>query len=304
VDNTQKNNPLAGYYRQPGAYISLPSGGRYYEKGIKLSDDGELAIYPMTAKDELILKNPDALYNGEAVKRVLASVVPDIEDINEIPSADVDMILVAMRMASYGDEIKLDVLHEECEKRPESGDATQTIGVSLGSVIATLKTIPENVGVVHLANGLIVHLRPYDLRDQTRLLKEQFLSMRTINNVEDNETMSIQQKTEIANQQYEAMVNLTNELLCNCVTKVIIPGVPGSAEDENGVEEQQITDRKHIYNWMQNLDRASVKKLEDEIAKFAEFGIIREIEHTCRDCKQKFKTDMLFDPTAFFIAGS
>jgi hypothetical protein len=59
----QTANPLSDYFRQPGTYITLPSNGRFYKDKLTLSDSGELAIYPMTAKDELRLKNPDALFN-------------------------------------------------------------------------------------------------------------------------------------------------------------------------------------------------------------------------------------------------
>ena len=48
-------NPLIQAYRKPALYVSLPSGGKFYDPKPKLSVDGELAIYAMTARDELIL---------------------------------------------------------------------------------------------------------------------------------------------------------------------------------------------------------------------------------------------------------
>jgi hypothetical protein len=77
----QTANPLSDYFRQPGTYITLPSNGRYYKQPPKLTESGELAIYPMTAKDELRLKNPDALFNGEAMRGVIKSSCPDIADV-------------------------------------------------------------------------------------------------------------------------------------------------------------------------------------------------------------------------------
>ena len=59
-------NPLLKAYRSSSLYISLPSGGKFYKEKPKLSADGELAVYAMTARDELITKTPDALFNGEA----------------------------------------------------------------------------------------------------------------------------------------------------------------------------------------------------------------------------------------------
>ena len=56
-DNT---NPLSGHFRSPKLYTRLPSAGRYYsEKVVEMPESGELPVFPMTAKDELIMKNPD-----------------------------------------------------------------------------------------------------------------------------------------------------------------------------------------------------------------------------------------------------
>ena len=62
------SNALTKYQRTPKLYIKLPSGGKYYEKGsIDLSMEGTLPIRAMTARDELLLKSPDALLNGESI---------------------------------------------------------------------------------------------------------------------------------------------------------------------------------------------------------------------------------------------
>ena len=97
------SNPLKKYYRQPKQFIKLPSGYKYYPQGsIEVSESGEVAVYPMTAKDELIFKTPDALLNGEATVTVIQSCVPAIKNAWHMPSIDVDAVLIAIRMATYG----------------------------------------------------------------------------------------------------------------------------------------------------------------------------------------------------------
>ena len=66
-------NPLIQAYRKPNMYVTLPSGGRFYKDKPKLSADNELAVYAMTARDELITKTPDALFNGEATVSLIKS---------------------------------------------------------------------------------------------------------------------------------------------------------------------------------------------------------------------------------------
>ena len=281
-------NPLAQYYRKPGTYIELPSAGRYYKVAPKMSDTGELAVYPMTAKDELALKNPDSLLNGEALKQVIASVCPDIADVSEIPAPDIDAILVAMRMTSYGDDMELDVTHG-CE---ESGGKSQRVTVGLGSVLSTSRTIPETLGTVTLANGVVVQLKPYTLEAQSRLLRVQFNTMRQLQGAEANENSTIEQKADIANRGYDQLVALSQDILASSITVVRLP---------DGVE---VTNFNHIYEWVKNLDRASNERLDEEIKAFGKYGITRTLEVTCDHCKNKFTTDMLFDPTSFFNVGS
>jgi hypothetical protein len=281
-------NPLAQYYRRPGTYIGLPSQGRFYKNTPTMSDTNELAIYPMTAKDELALKNPDALLNGEALKQVIASVCPDIVNVNEIPAPDIDAILVAMRMASYGDDMELDVSHN-CK---ESEGRSQRVTVGLGAILSTLKEIPESMGIVTLSSGVKVTLKPYTLESQSKLLRIQFTTMRQLQAAEANENITIDQKAEIANRGYDALVMLSQEILAGSIISVTLP---------DGIE---VTNYAHIYEWVKNLDRASNDRLDQELKRFGEYGITRILKVKCEHCGEDYKTDMLFDPTSFFANGS
>ena len=77
---TQTNNPLGQYFRKPGLNVGLPSKGKFYKNPPKLTVDGEIAVFPMTAKDELLVKNADSLLNGDAIVQLIRSCVPDIAD--------------------------------------------------------------------------------------------------------------------------------------------------------------------------------------------------------------------------------
>jgi hypothetical protein len=281
-------NPLSQFYRRPGNFIELPSGGRFYKNPPKLSETNELAVYPMTAKDEMVLKNPDSLLNGEALKHVLASVAPDIKDVNEIPAPDIDAILVSMRMASYGDDMELDVSHR-CNA---SEGKSQRITVSLGGVLSTLKPISSEVGNVTLSSGIRVELKPYTLDAQSRLLRQQFVTMRQLQALESKENSTVDQKAEVANKGYAALVDLSQETLAQSIMSVTLP------------DGTQVTNYAHIYDWVKNLDRASNERLDQELKKFGTFGITREVTVKCDYCGEEYKSDMLFDPTSFFAVGS
>ena len=128
------NNPLKQYFRQPAIYLRLPSQGQHYPMGaINMTVSGEIPIFPMTAIDEITYRTPDALFNGTAVVNVIQSCVPNIVDPWAIPSIDVDAILVAIRIASYGHNMEIETGCPGCK-------STNTYGLDLRSVLDQLKS--------------------------------------------------------------------------------------------------------------------------------------------------------------------
>jgi hypothetical protein len=115
------NNPLFKHFRQPAIYLKLPSQGRFYPDGsLQISVTGDIPIYPMTVKDELTLKTPDALMNGEGMAAVIRSCCPTILDPWQIPAVDLDAIFIAIRLASYGTGMDVNT---SCPKCKEENDA-------------------------------------------------------------------------------------------------------------------------------------------------------------------------------------
>lgn len=106
----QSTNPLASFFRQPKIYVSLPSKGMFWTKeSLEMTENGELPVYAMTAKDEIMLKTPDALISGQATVDVIQSCIPAIKDAWKMPSIDLDTILVAIRIATYGEKMDLEI---------------------------------------------------------------------------------------------------------------------------------------------------------------------------------------------------
>jgi len=89
---------LSKYYRAPKLYVRIPSQGAF-NPDMEQSMSGELAIMAMTGRDETMIKNPDALLNGEAVTSVIKSCVPGIKEPSELPITDIDTLLIAIKIA-------------------------------------------------------------------------------------------------------------------------------------------------------------------------------------------------------------
>ena len=69
--------------------------------------------------DEIIMKTPDALFSGEATVKLIESCCPYIKNGNSVPSLDIDVLLVAIRMATYGENMTIGHTCKNCSAENE-----------------------------------------------------------------------------------------------------------------------------------------------------------------------------------------
>ena len=92
VLETTSTNPLMQYHRPPGVYVVLPSMGNFYTNKPALSSLNEVLVRPMT---------------GESLIEVVKSCVPGIENPDEIPGPDFSVLMLAIRLATYGKDMPI-----------------------------------------------------------------------------------------------------------------------------------------------------------------------------------------------------
>ena len=116
----QTSNPLQQFFRQPAIYIRLPSDGQHWPPGsLNMPANHELPVYPMTAIDEITYRTPDALFNGQSTISVIQSCVPNIKNAWHMPGIDLNSVLIAIRVASYGHNMEVDSSCPSCESLGE-----------------------------------------------------------------------------------------------------------------------------------------------------------------------------------------
>ena len=281
---TQANNPLGQYFRKPGLNVALPSGGKFYKTPPKITVDGEIAVYPMTAKDELLVKNADSLLNGDAIVQLIKSCVPDIADPQEMPNPDVDAVLLAIRKATYGEKMEITA---SCPCNEWSG--TYSIGVD--NLLMRIKGI-DPVNEVELSNELLVRLAPSTLADQNRLGMIQFENVRKLQTVMDSEDEEL--KMRVSNEVTGRNIELAQEIISKVIIAVVTP-------DGN-----EINDRKFISEWLGQLETTEFKKIEDKIRLINQSGAETKVEVGCgkEGCDRKFEIEFTLDPVSFFAQGS
>jgi len=274
------SNPLVAAYRKPALYISLPSKGKFYQQKPKLSVDDELAVYAMTARDELVSKTPDALFNGEATISLIKSCCPDIIDPNEVPVNDLLTILIAIRQASYGQEIDLDVKCPQCEFMNQ----LQIDGSRLLS--GTMKDAPENV---KLDSGFKVFCKPYSLRDRTLLQVQTIKQQKLIESLADAQLSDEEREAQFG-RTFVEIADLTVGLIANCITKVQTP--------DNEIFEADKIDL--ILEWLQSITKADYDLIKETVENLSENNIDTKFTATCQGCSHEWQTTVDLDIANFF----
>lgn len=278
-------NPLQKYFRQPKLHIRLPSGGKYYPEGsLQLPENGEVAVYPLTAKDELLLKTPDSLMNGTATADVIASCIPAIKQPWFMPSLDVDAVLMAIRIATYGDKMSITV------KVPNTGDS-KDYEVDLNGVMEQIMSA-QYQDVIMLENMKIT-LRPLSYTEFTKDALRSFEEQRVYNLVNDD-SIPDEQKLERFRDAFNRLTDLTVSTVAKSIASVEVDG-------------NTVTDPKHLLEFMQNTSKEFYTKILDHIAeqrdKFAvkPFTATTSKEEQEKGAPESFEVPITFDQSNFFV---
>jgi len=283
-ENLNQSNPLQKYFRQPKIYIRLPSNGKYWNPNdIELTESGELPVYAMTAKDELSFKTPDSLINGQSTVNVIQSCIPNIKNAWNMPSIDLDAVLVAIRIATYGEMMDINttipVIDEE-----------RTFQLDLRQILDQFQNIQfENI--IQIEN-LVVHLKPLSYREFTNNALQTFEEQRVFA-LTNNDEISEQEKLERFN---ESFTNLT-QLNINMVSESI------EAIESDG---ERVTERSFITEFLQNADNtfynAIIAHIDQEKLKFniKPLDVTTEPDDQAKGAPASYQVPVVFDQSNFF----
>lgn len=274
-------NPLAGYFRKPGLHVKLPSGGAYLPKGaVELTMTGEVPVYPMRAADELLMKSPDALMSGYAIEKLVESCVPAIKTPRLISTPDLDVLLLAIRAASYGEKMEIEVACPKCKHE-------HAFDVHLPSLLSNIRDLPPE-NPVRLSPEVVAYVRPYNLQIATQIASAAFQETRR---VQMAESQGEDAKNAAINDSFRRMTEMTTHMTAASIERVVVP-------------ESVVTDPAAILEFLQNIPVEWDKKIEEALKALNEMGMDKSIAVVCESCSHEWTTQVEFDPSSFFGQGS
>jgi ribosomal protein S27E len=275
-------NPLANYYRQPKIYVRLPSKGQFYPEGaLDVSETDEYAVYAMTAKDELMLKTPDALMNGQSTVEVIKSCVPAIQNPWLMPNTDLDAVLIAIRVATYGEKMDINVKCPSCNH-------TNEYEIDLISYMQNL--ISFNYDNLVVVDPLEIYIRPYTYKEVTKTAIKA-LEQEKIFAIINDRTMSDEEKIEEFGLSFAKLTDLTVGLVTESIEKIVTP-------------EGEVTDRKLIADFIKNAPKEIYSAVQERLDQLKKNLEIKAHDVKCSECSHTFTTTVTFDQSNFFAVRS
>jgi len=283
---TENTNPLNKYFRQASIYVKLPSGTDYPADVVTKSETGEIGIMPMTAKDEIRFKTPDALMNGQGVVDVIESCVPDIKDAWQIKSYDLDTILVAIRIATYGETMEINF------NVPGANESVAHT-VNLPAILDEIQKTKVDTAF-KLKDGLKITVRPLTYRDMTSTSLQTFQQQKMYSAIQDSE-LPDEDKAKRFNDAFKKLTELNSSILLKNMASITM------------TDGTVITDAAHIKEFVDNANATVIKEIETKLMDLRTQGAVKPLklkaseEQIKKGAPASYEVPVTFDTSNFFV---
>lgn len=275
------------FMRQPKIYIRLPSGGQFWPEGsLEMTETNELPVYSMTAKDELMLKVPDALMNGQAIVEVIQHCVPNIKNAWNTPNIDLDVILIAIRIATYGEIMNTPVTFNKDLEMEYQLDL-RVLMDKLMNQITWIPTVPVN-------NELTVFVRPLTYKQLSAAALQNFETQKIMQVVNDDK-VSEEQKIKMFQESFKKLSDSTMGTISDSIERI---------ESIHGTTDNSV----HIKEFISNVDKDIFNVIQKHLEALKETNTIKPMTVNVTDEMRErgvvgdtVDVPITFDPSTFFV---
>jgi len=277
-NETPNTNPLlAGIKNVPGLSIVLPTKALLYKHGeLKESalKSGELHVFPMSAKDELVLKSPDLLINGEAITRVVTRCAPEVLKPLDLFQPDMDAILIALRISTYGEGLRIQVDNKYYDAKKKGSQEILEYTVNLKKLLTGGKALTSlSECVVKLETGQKATIQPIRFDLGLQISQE---DMDSLSEADDEAKMEM----------FKKRMQTVEDVLLSMICEI-----------------DGISNREQIKEWFELVPAVIFKTISEKAEEMAVLGPLTEIEIKDPISDQKWKTTVPINPADFFAFG-
>lgn len=272
-----ENNPLRQYFRRPSVYFSLPSKGKgYTEDVLEMTETGELPVYPMTAIDEITVRTPDALFNGNAMTDLIKSCVPNIKDPWKLNSNDLDAVLIAIRAAGGQETLEINTQCPKCSNE-------STYSINLVAILAQLKH--ADYDTLLSVNDLKIKFRPLTYKEMNNAAIAQFAIQKKYSNIESLEDTT--EKTKMTQEAIRAITEATMNIIASTIEYIDTPTI-------------RVEDMEFIDDFLHNCDGSVYVAIRDHNTKLKNATELKPLDIKCDSCSHQYEQPYTLNASDFF----
>lgn len=297
----------------PPVEIALPTRGLFYPDGVLGSgiDPAHISVGTLGILDEFKYRDPFLLVSGNAMGHMITHLCgKQIMAPEELCELDVEAILIAGRLASYGPMLKLTHHCALMKPKPLAEDEQPNdppdqipcnyqnqIQVDLHEFILRYGPI-ENEGrfeVLLPRVGQTVYLKPTPYRTTINIMRNVLANRKRMDELSEHQDEFIMNPDMFT--QYEDLINLSTEMqiqtLLDCIYAV---------RTRSGV---LVEDPKEIAAWIFELPKSDHDVIAKHIQELTEeFRKISIVAYQCQECKGTNEFNLQMNAEILFLAGS
>jgi hypothetical protein len=276
------SNPLQIAFRHPKIYMKLPTEGKFWDPiSLVIPITKDLPVLSMTGKDEILLKTADALMNGAATVEMIQSCIPSIKNAWQMPRIDLDAILIAIRLATYGDKLEVEIKCPSCKDQ-------SSYEVDLHYMLENIN-LPNYNNALEV-NGVFVNFRPQSYEQYNKANLENFEQKRLVSQLTN------------ANIPEEERAKVMRDIVKR-VTEINLIQITDNIESIM-TEHETVTDRTLIEDFLKNTDLETYNKIKNRINELNASYKMPSMKVNCHNCKHEFESNIELDPVTFFAPSS
>ena len=226
--------------------------------------------------DQIIIKTPDALLNGESTVRIIQSCCPSIINAWDVSNIDIDSLLVAIKIATFGNSMIVEGNCSKC-KTENSYD------IDLGLILEYYSNCSFETSVI--INDLIVKIKSLPYKAITAYGLESFTLQKQliqVESIDDND-----KKQEILSTIFTEFANLQAKVLIASIDQI---ETPDSVVSEYGF----------IKEWIENCDQYTITKLKEVMDRNGKVWKSPPVNVSCSECGNTDTVDIDMDHSNFF----
>jgi len=273
-------NPLMQYQIHDKVFVDLPSKGYYYTSDV-VQCSSKIGIRPMSAKEELVSTNPDALMSGKGIDTILEACCSYIKDASELLLVDTEVLMLGIKLATNEETYKVPT---KCPHCGTEGEIERDIAEMIDNL-----TFLEKEYTHELENGLTIYLKPKTNKVYNEIQNKSFKLQKTIQALQNSELSEDEKKHELQTI-LDSMVQLNLDTLCRCIDYIDTPS-------------EKVQDPEFIAEYVETLDTKTVKAINTKLSDIDNLGVQRKIKVQCNnpECGKEFEFEhMRFNPSDFF----